>query len=225
MTTFRSEKVNCAVCGAENERCIMTSTTTFGGPDLDFRPPMVEREALWMNVTVCSECGFAAQDLSVSQENAAELVRGVDYQNILKPQGKAALRGAFGAAAYLAGQAGRFSEAGWLYVYAAWASDDQQADPDAIACRESAIEQFGQAQNIKQQFCGDAEAEMLLLIDLNRRSRHFFDAQRQCHDCLGGGISDGVRRLIEYEALLITKKDDQCHAMSECSQQEADHES
>ena len=221
MTTFRSEKVNCAVCGAENEHRVMTSTSSFGGPDLDFRPPMVKRDALWMKVTACSECGFAAQDLSVSEESAVELIRSDDYQRILKPQGKATLSGAFAAAAYLAAQGEQFAEAGWLYVYAAWASDDQQADSEAIAFRESAIEQFGLAKLNEQQFCGDAKAEILMLIDLNRRSRHFYDAQRHCHDLRQHDNSETVQRLAEYHESLIASKDDQCHAMSESSQKEA----
>lgn len=224
MTTFHTEKVKCAVCGAENDQHFMTSTSSYGSRDLDFRPPMVERDALWLKVSVCSGCGYASRDLSVSIESDAEHVRSEAYRAILKPGGEATLRGAFSAAAFLAEQAQSHAEAGWLHVFAAWASDDREAEADAKTERDAAIGCFERAKREQRAFCDDPIAETLLMADLCRRARRFDAAIAICREALRGDALGAAKRIIEFEALLCVSEDGECHTMAE-SMKEDGHES
>ena len=47
MTTFAEEKVKCAVCVSIHEYTVIVSTSSFGAPDLDFRPDLLERDTMF----------------------------------------------------------------------------------------------------------------------------------------------------------------------------------
>ncbi|MBR4908658.1 MAG: hypothetical protein IKZ43_06585 [Acidaminococcaceae bacterium] len=46
MTTMFRQKYKCAVCGAEQEFYGIASTNSFGSPDLDLRPPEMQRSTM-----------------------------------------------------------------------------------------------------------------------------------------------------------------------------------
>lgn len=47
MTRIVPSKCKCAVCGAKSRYNVIASTNTFGGgPDLDLRPPEMERSTM-----------------------------------------------------------------------------------------------------------------------------------------------------------------------------------
>jgi hypothetical protein len=53
MTTLERQTVQCAVCALEGEQHILMSTSSFGWPDLDLRPALVERETLAFTIQSC----------------------------------------------------------------------------------------------------------------------------------------------------------------------------
>ncbi|MBU06018.1 MAG: hypothetical protein CL877_08750 [Dehalococcoidales bacterium] len=46
MTTIRDEEQICAMCGAKSTHRGIMSTNAFGSPDLDLRPPEMERSTM-----------------------------------------------------------------------------------------------------------------------------------------------------------------------------------
>jgi hypothetical protein len=57
MTTLYREKSRCAVCGIATEYTSIGSTNAFGSPDLDTRPPEMQRSTIFAWVQRCPECG------------------------------------------------------------------------------------------------------------------------------------------------------------------------
>jgi len=64
MSTIRSYAVQCAVCGNYSEQTHIMSYTSFGYPDLDFRPPSMYRETMEFWVQECPHCGYVNTHLS-----------------------------------------------------------------------------------------------------------------------------------------------------------------
>eukprot|EP01004_Peranema_trichophorum_P007559 NODE_6336_length_897_cov_38.824289_g5744_i0.p1 GENE.NODE_6336_length_897_cov_38.824289_g5744_i0~~NODE_6336_length_897_cov_38.824289_g5744_i0.p1 ORF type:complete len:252 (+),score=36.38 NODE_6336_length_897_cov_38.824289_g5744_i0:55-810(+) len=78
MVTWSSEQKKCALCGHDNQVSVICSYTTFGGPDLDLRPPPMKRDTMQSWVEDCSNCKYCSNDLSAPVEDI-ELVR--DFVN------------------------------------------------------------------------------------------------------------------------------------------------
>lgn len=75
MTTFQELDVRCAVCGEPARVVELTSTSSFGPPDLDLRPQGPARWALSLGVQRCGSCGYCAAELGKALPGAAEVVR------------------------------------------------------------------------------------------------------------------------------------------------------
>ena len=57
MTTQSAEECTCAVCGRVSMQGVIMSTNAFGSPDLDLRPPPMERFTIDHWVQECPHCG------------------------------------------------------------------------------------------------------------------------------------------------------------------------
>ncbi len=64
MTVIYGDEVACGVCRNLNQVREMASTSVFGSPDLDLRPPPQKRWSMICWVQQCAMCGYCASDLS-----------------------------------------------------------------------------------------------------------------------------------------------------------------
>ena len=83
MTSFDEYSVTCAICDHICDVAFLTSTNSFGSPDLDSRPPSMARETLPFQLMFCEDCGYCAYDLAQAPEGAEEIVHSADYQTQL----------------------------------------------------------------------------------------------------------------------------------------------
>lgn len=79
MTTLYEEKARCAVCGTETEFTGIASTNAFGSPDLDTRPPEMQRSTIFAWVQCCPECGYCSSDISKVPSQAVSVVHSPEY--------------------------------------------------------------------------------------------------------------------------------------------------
>ncbi len=63
MSTFREFKKKCTICGTESKFNIITSTNSFGSPDLDLRPPEMRRSTMWLWIQRCPCCNYVNYDV------------------------------------------------------------------------------------------------------------------------------------------------------------------
>lgn len=176
MTTFREIDVRCAVCGELQPSLILTSTSSFGPPDLDLRPGGPRRWALPYTVKRCRRCGYCARALGEMDVGADEVVGSPVYRGVLEDSRLPALARSLFCAALLREAADDFDGAGWRFLEAAWACDDVPDPAQARVCRQRAVEMFRRALST-----GKAEATpgvvLTLIADLLRRSRQFDEAR------------------------------------------------
>ena len=79
MTTMFKQKVRCSVCGEESEHLAIGSTNAFGSPDLDLRPPEMQRSTMPHWVQECPKCGYVACVISDKCPVSAEFLKSEEY--------------------------------------------------------------------------------------------------------------------------------------------------
>lgn len=181
MTTLQEVDVRCAVCGTLGRKAVLTSTSSFGPPDLDLRPQGPARWALEFEVQRCDGCGYCAGSIGQAPPDARTVVESVIYRDVLR-HSKSKLpklaRSLF-CAALVAEASGEAEPSAWWFLQAAWACDDKKARAQARICRERAAEMFGRALET-----GETErppAVMHTLVaEVWRRAGRFDKALEEC---------------------------------------------
>jgi len=74
MSTIHPYTVKCAVCGRESNQTRITSYSTFGYPDLDFRPPSMFRETMNYWIQECPHCSYVNTSIDVPCDLSKEAI-------------------------------------------------------------------------------------------------------------------------------------------------------
>ncbi len=139
MTTTLQSDVVCGVCGELSPQIHIASSNAFGSPDLDLRPPEMERSTIAHGVHHCPSCGCCARDLSKSSPSARRLIESDDYRTRLRESRFPALANMFACYAMILEAEGDYSEAAWAQINAAWVCDDANQTDAATECRNEGI--------------------------------------------------------------------------------------
>ena len=78
----------CYVCGKMSEQMVLVSTNQFGYPDLDLRPPEMERSTMDWWIEECPHCGYVAPDLSEKTAITKEWLNNGQYISCPSPPDK-----------------------------------------------------------------------------------------------------------------------------------------
>jgi hypothetical protein len=192
MTTMREIDVRCAVCGTLGRKAELTSTSSFGPPDLDLRPNGPARWALPFKVQRCDACGYCADSIGAAPPGAKDVVESVVYRNVLERSKLPALARSYFCSALVEEGAARHEAAGWDFLAAAWACDDGQATSHARSCRQRAAEMFERALE-RGEIGASRSVVQTLTAELWRRAGRFEDALAAC------GLADAERTELEED--------------------------
>lgn len=159
----------CAICGKMSEQMVLASTNRFGPPDLDLRPPEMERSTMDWWIEECPHCGYVSPDLSEKTAITKEWLNNGQYISCDGRNFANTLAERF-YKHYLISSANADNQAAFHAVlHAAWASDDAEDIVNAIYSRKKALELFP-----KLVFANDEEETYLLMrADLLRRTEQF----------------------------------------------------
>lgn len=172
MTTMFKARVQCAVCGKDNEFYEIGSTNSFGSMDLDTRPPEMQRSTMSHWVQVCPHCGY------VSSEISDEPTKGLT-EDLLKEYWAEAsfltseLAQKFYVKYKIELLKGDVKSAFFAILHAAWACDDNVLystgdAKEAVRCRELALGK------LSAQWYDDKDENIKVLrADVLRRAGHF----------------------------------------------------
>ena len=72
----------CWVCGEMSEQAGLASTNRFGSPDLDLRPPEMERSTMEWWLEECPHCGYVANDLSEKTDITKDWLKNNQYSSM-----------------------------------------------------------------------------------------------------------------------------------------------
>ena len=179
MTTFSEIDVRCAVCGTLGRKAVLSSTSSFGPPDLDLRPQGPARWAMEFQVQRCDACGYCAGSIGQAPPNARDVVESVVYRDVLERSKLPKLARTLFCAALVQEAAGAPEESAWKFLEAAWACDDKNATAHARTCRERAAEMFQRAVETGD-LSQPAAVIHTLAAEVWRRAGRFDEATAEC---------------------------------------------
>lgn len=215
MTTQYEEKKSCGICESENEYIVIGSTNSFGSPDLDTRPPEMERSTMFAWIQRCPDCGYCNSDVSKAGSDEQTIVKGADYQSQLTDPTYPALANSFLCKAISDRAAGSYADTTWDLIRAAWACDDSGHAEQAKTCRKTAADMLELSQASKQKAASDERAETAILVDLLRRSGQPERAQRILTKQARETTQDVIGRVLSFQELLIQRRDFSSHTIAE----------
>lgn len=219
MTTLYEEKIKCCVCGTKNKFTGIGSTNAFGSADLDTRPPEMKRSTIFAWIQRCSGCGYCASNISLPHEGAKSIVGRIEYKEQLEDSSYSDLAKSFLCKAMIDRESKDYSGATWALIHASWVCDDSDHASQAKLCRKKAVDMFAIAEEQGQQVLKQEGANTAILVDLLRRSGQFEQA-RQVIEKQRGRISDDIiASVLEFQTVLIDKKDLTCHTIYEAHEE------
>lgn len=219
MTTIYKGMKTCVLCGKTSEHAKWSTTSAVGSPDLDTRPPEMERSTIDMWIQTCPSCGYCAPSISERIKKASEVVDSDSYRQQLNNLEFPKLANAFFCYSLIQENAGKFAQAGWSSVHAAWACDDDGSTASAETCQKRAVNLLQKARANNQRFAEQHGVEEALMVDLLRRSGQFEEALRICDDGLKKEPGELLADILRFEKMLIGKADNTCHLVSEATKE------
>jgi len=215
MTNARAGELTCAICGLASEQNVFLTTSMFGSPDLDLRPPPPHGANLALWVQLCPHCGHCARDISEALDGAADVIRSAAYRAELDHPERPALASAFLCLALIHEAAGQLAHAGQSALEAAWVCDDEAALDAARDCRRRSIAYFERARTVGSMVTEQHGGAEMLLADIHRRAGLFADAQKLCADGMAKADEEQLKIVLEFEARLARAGDAEPHAIEE----------
>ena len=212
MTTLFRETVTCAGCQKSSEHDGVSSTNAFGSPDLDLRPPEMQRSTIRFWLRQCPHCGYVAPDLSRAAGDMS-VVKSAAYRAILQDTHFPELARRFLAHATLV--AASPNSAAQARLHAAWVCDDMRQSTQAAECRKLAAESFGAMKPFEDSEQGVTTGA--ILVDVLRRAGEFDQAAAECDALLQCKRAAGpLRQVLEFQRRLAVKQDASAHRVDEC---------
>lgn len=172
MSTFMEATQKCRVCGKKSTQRVISSTNSFGSPDLDLRPPEMKRGTMPFWVHECPSCGYVADDLSdgtIADElwlacDGYTKCDGIPFASELA---KRFYR------RYLIAVLDTDTDAAYAAARnAAWASDDVGDEKSATVCRNLAAKELARLIEKRPAVC----ELRICLCDILRRAGRFDEA-------------------------------------------------
>ena len=169
MTLPMQTSSTCYICQNISTHMILASTNRFGAPDLDLRPPEMERSTMSWWIQECPYCGYVASDISCATTVTEEWLKSEAYRSCENVTFKFALAEKFYKQYLIAIQEGKHRTAFYAVLHAAWVCDDAHDIDNAIYCRKKALEIWDKVV-VRE---NERETFSLIRADLLRRSEQF----------------------------------------------------
>ena len=208
MSTYMRANYICGICGHTFESNTIMSTNSFGSPDLDLRPPEMQRSTMPLWVKKCPNCGYVHSEIEKDGKTHANYIKSKSYITCENNMFKNDLASEFYQYALIELQDNNLEEAYNAFLHAAWACDDSNDKENAVICRSKAIALFERTSMItKEEF-------ILRQVDLLRRARKFDDAillvsKTRFKDSL-------LKKIASFQHTLCQHKDDDCFCVKDC---------
>jgi hypothetical protein len=192
------------------------STNAFGSPDLDLRPPEMQRSTMNCWVQSCPSCGYCAGDLSKKcPPGVGVVIASPAYQAQRADKRFSELARHFLCQSMLESAQGDPLNAGHSALHAAWACDDARAAESAREARSRAADLLRsgiEAGDLKPDVRDGTEA---LLVDVLRRCGRFEEAKEVAMVVRARTGEKNIRAVMDHQLGLIEKGDTKCRTLAE----------
>ena len=215
MTTFAQQSVACGNCGRVFTHHVLGSTYTSGSPDLDTRPPEMQRSTMHAWIQRCPYCGYCAGDVGEFDNRLRPIIESTEYRLQLADARYPELASKFICAGMLAEAGDEQADAGWAYLHAAWTLDDTNKDELARVWRGRAADKILAILNDGQLFAEQPGASESIVADCLRRAGRGADALQVIDRALSQGCGDVINKVLAFERVLIQRGDTDRHLIQE----------
>ena len=165
-------KINCKcfVCNFESVQTILASTNRFGSPDLDLRPPEMERSTMEWWLQECPSCGYVSTEIEDRTSVNQSFLESDNYLTCSNNEFKSNLAKKF-YKQYLINMADKKHKTAFhAILHAAWCCDDTNDKELAILCRKLALTELDKFINDNAR---EKETLLVMKADILRRSEMF----------------------------------------------------
>jgi len=202
MTLMYSKKKKCAVCRKRSKYSLLKSTNASGYIDLDTRKPEMERSTIDLWVQRCSSCGYCAPDISERMLNAKIIVQSDSYKKQLNDPEFPRLANSFLCCSIIQENTEEYTDVGWSNIYAAWACDDADLIIQSQNCRAKAVVLLQKAKENEQMYAPDTISEVVIMVDLLRRSCQFEKALKLSEKELKNNPEKSIKDVLQFQKKL-----------------------
>ncbi len=215
MTTYGTDTRKCACCGHSSEVNVLASTSSFGSPDIDLRPPPLHRFTMDTWVECCDQCGYCAKDIRHAPEQIREIVESPDYRSLIN-NATPSLVLRFLRTSYIHRSLASHAEATHYLRIAVWAGEDAQMPDDALnTLRVNAAEGYKSLRSQGGWSRSDPGVLETVTADLFRRAGRWDDALELANEGLLADVNENVRKVLEFEISLINSRDQKVYKVSD----------
>ena len=218
-TTLFPANVKCAVCGCESRQSEIMSTNAMGSPDLDLRPPEMERSTMPYWVQRCPECGYCNDSLEDKTSVDKEYLSSKEYTELFAKIEDDSLAASFIRQARIAEKTKDFSAAMLAYIHAAWDCDDAKNTQGAKQCRLLALKILNANYNaiVKS---ADADSVACLKTDLLRRASSFEEAIETAQNRLPKVKQNIIKQILAFQIEKCKAKDAKVYRIADAVTEE-----
>lgn len=214
MTTWLEQTQTCCLCGTETQCKVLGSTNTIGSPDLDLRPPPMERETIDGWFQECESCHYVSVDLAQESVNAKTIVESDAYKSLIADSGLPPIARRFALCALL--NAHDREIAGTALLRAAWVCDDAENSEQAKSFRNQSADTLKKLQPFEN---SEEHATLAtMLIDVLRRAERFEEATKLANQLLKFKAvkrSEVMLAVVNFQMSLCEAKASDCRLVKE----------
>jgi hypothetical protein len=215
LTEAFPDEVECSICGTRSVQVYLVEEGRSGGlPDLDTRPPELTTAALVNRIQRCPKCGYCARDITGEFPSAREIIETQAYRKALKTRATPATASNYLCWSMIQEAAEEYPGAGWAALHAAWICDDANKPAQAENSRQKAIQLFEKARQLGRPFAPDRATEVLILVDLYRRTKQFAKAKRLSQDAMAEDSQSVIAQIFRFEEVLANQEDAEGHSLA-----------
>ncbi len=218
-TTMHRQKFKCSVCGSENEYSVLTSTNAFGAPDLDLRPPEMQRSTMPMWVQECRQCGYSASEISDPCKVSPDFLKSESYIRCEGIKFESKLAAAFYKEYMIERECGEIIDAFYSVLHAAWSCDDKKDKESAKICREKAASLASELTSSGKLNDSRRENIMLMRADILRRAGHFEEVISEYSSVTFKGDKrnnpDIMNAILKFQIERAHAKDSKCYTIQD----------
>jgi hypothetical protein len=215
MTTLLQIEATCAICGVVGKHTVLGSTNALGSPDLDLRPPEMERSTMDLWLQECPSCGYVAGDIGVANRGEREIVSSESYSSIQSGPNSNMLSGRFQKASMIAEEHGKLEYAARYALWSAWVADDKKDHVAAVFHRSKAANIFLTTISNLDPKTEDSIILTALTVDILRRAERWNEALEMAGSLLAGNLSETVGSVVEFEICLAKNRDSGCYTVAD----------
>jgi hypothetical protein len=212
VTTYGEDTFICSICQTASDHLILNSTNRFGYPDLDTRPPPMQRDTIHVWIQECPKCGYVAADISESGPAVSAFLAGNEWRRLRAAAGRSGLVDRFERRAAIERALGNLAKASQEALHGAWAADDADDDPEARRMRVWAAELMAQAlaKGLPQERAGDMRVQ---LVDVLRRVGDWSGAEAAL--AAAKPSNPTLAAILALQRRLVEGRDDGCYTIGD----------